>query len=30
LVRLVTSDDPGKIVYSDEYQVVAEPRRWAE
>jgi hypothetical protein len=29
-VRLVTSDDPGKIVYSDDYQVVAETRRWAK
>jgi hypothetical protein len=29
-VRMVTTDDPGKIVYSDEFQVVAESRRWAK
>ena len=28
-VRVVTTDKPGKIVYSDEYQVVAETLRWA-
>jgi hypothetical protein len=28
-VRLVTTEKPGKIVYSDEYQVVAETPYWA-
>jgi hypothetical protein len=28
-VRLVTTDKPGKIVYSDKYQVVAETPYWA-
>ena len=28
-VRLVTSPNPGNIVYSDEYQVVAETSHWA-
>lgn len=29
-VRMVTTDDPGEIVYSDDCQVVAETRRWAK
>ena len=28
-VRMVTTENPGKIVYSDRYQVVAETPRWA-
>jgi hypothetical protein len=28
-VRLVTTERPGKIVYRDRYQVVAETQRWA-
>ncbi len=28
-VRVVTTDKPGRIVYSDDYQVVAETPRWA-
>jgi hypothetical protein len=28
-VRLVTTDKPGKIVYSDQYQIVAETPYWA-
>jgi hypothetical protein len=28
-VRLVTSEKPGKIVYADRFQVVAETPRWA-
>jgi hypothetical protein len=28
-VRLVTTKKPGKIVYSDEYQIVAETPYWA-
>jgi hypothetical protein len=29
VVRMVTSDRPGKIVYEDDYQVVAETPYWA-
>ena len=29
-IRMVTIDDPGEIVYSDDFQVVAETRRWAK
>jgi hypothetical protein len=28
-VRVITSDKPGKVVYSDSYQVVAETPQWA-
>jgi hypothetical protein len=29
LVRLVTTNKPGKIVYQDRYQVVAETYNWS-
>lgn len=29
LVRLVRTDEPGKIVYRDRYQIVAETPRWS-
>jgi hypothetical protein len=29
-VRVISTDDPGKILYSDEFQVVAEADHWAK